>query len=449
MPQFFDPNQSLNAFASGEQMGGDIRNKQTANALAPMVASGDYESAMAYAASRGDLAMMDYVRPQAEAAKSKALKQGIGNALASGDFKGATAQAYGAGDIDTGMALYGHQRTMKADEITDQKSGIDYLVSNTDALMQIPENDPRRADEAMRIIMDSPYGQDPNVVSAVQSAIADGKLTNAELKQFQQQLLTPAQRIEGQRYDAEQEYTQGRDLAADRAGQEKSENVQGQFVTEDGYLGYLTRGGKKVVTDIKVRNNYGIIDMGGGVRGAFDPRAGTATPLMSPEEVGYNAATVETSKANEAARVEAEQGLPEAMSKWNIGISTLEALRDSPGFDSRYGIASVIPAIPGTDMADTQALINQMGGQAFLDAFESLKGGGQITQIEGEKATQAMTILTSQGIRVETAAKAIDDLIVIKRAASARAIAKASGTYGTQGPDAPPLVFNPATGDFD
>jgi len=215
MPTFFDPNQSLNAFASGEQMGGAIRNKQTANALAPMVASGDYESAMAYAASRGDLAMMDYVRPQAEAAKSKALKQGLGNALASGDFKGATAQAFGAGEIDTGMALYGHQRTMKADEITDQKSGIAYLISNTDALMQIPENDPRRADEAMRIIMDSPYGQDPNVVNAVQSAIADGMLTDIELKQFQKSLLTPAQRIEGQRYDAEQEYTQGRDKVGD------------------------------------------------------------------------------------------------------------------------------------------------------------------------------------------------------------------------------------------
>jgi hypothetical protein len=211
----FDPNQSLNAFASGAQMGGAIRNKQTANALAPMVASGDYEGAMAYAGSRGDLAMMDYVRPQAEAAKSKALKQGIGNALASGDTKGAMAQAYGAGEIETGMALYGHNRAMKADEITDQKSGIDYLVSNVDQLMTMDENDPRRADEAMRIIMDSPYGQDPNVVSAVQAAIADGKLSNAELKQFQQQLLTPAQRIEGQRYDAEQEYTQGRDKVGD------------------------------------------------------------------------------------------------------------------------------------------------------------------------------------------------------------------------------------------
>jgi len=215
MPTFFDPTQSMNAFASGAQMGGAIRNKQTANTLAPMVARGDLKGAMDYAGSRGDLAMMDYVRPQAEAAQAKALKQGIGNALASGDTKGAMAQAYGAGEIETGMALYGHNRAMRADEITDQKSGIDYLVSNVDKLMAIDENDPRRADEAMRIIMDSVYGQDPNVVSAVQAAIADNKLSDAELKQFQQELLTPAQRVEGQRYDAEQEYTRGRDKIVD------------------------------------------------------------------------------------------------------------------------------------------------------------------------------------------------------------------------------------------
>jgi hypothetical protein len=31
-----------------------------------------------------------------------------------------------------------------------------------------------------------------------------------------------------------------------------------------------------------------------------------------------------------------------------------------------------------------------LDGQAFLQAFESLKGGGQITEIEGQKATQAI-----------------------------------------------------------
>ncbi len=39
---------------------------------------------------------------------------------------------------------------------------------------------------------------------------------------------------------------------------------------------------------------------------------------------------------------------------------------------------------------DFNAMLDQVQGGAFLQAFESLKGGGQITQIEGEKATQAI-----------------------------------------------------------
>ena len=39
--------------------------------------------------------------------------------------------------------------------------------------------------------------------------------------------------------------------------------------------------------------------------------------------------------------------------------------------------------------ADLMAIYEQVTGQAFLDAFESLKGGGQITETEGIKATQA------------------------------------------------------------
>lgn len=44
------------------------------------------------------------------------------------------------------------------------------------------------------------------------------------------------------------------------------------------------------------------------------------------------------------------------------------------------------------------SMIGQLQGNAFLQAFDSLKGGGQITQIEGEKATNAIARLsTTQG----------------------------------------------------
>jgi hypothetical protein len=47
--------------------------------------------------------------------------------------------------------------------------------------------------------------------------------------------------------------------------------------------------------------------------------------------------------------------------------------------------------IPGTSARDFQAMHEQITGGAFMQAFETLKGGGQITEKEGEKATAAIT----------------------------------------------------------
>lgn len=49
--------------------------------------------------------------------------------------------------------------------------------------------------------------------------------------------------------------------------------------------------------------------------------------------------------------------------------------------------------IPGTDATDFKVVVDQLGGAAFLQAFESLKGGGQITEREGKKATDAIARL--------------------------------------------------------
>jgi hypothetical protein len=104
-------------------------------------------------------------------------------------------------------------------------------------------------------------------------------------------------------------------------------------------------------------------------------------------------------------------------------IKSLEDLKAAPGAQSRYGMASIgglIPAVPGSDAANAQAIINKVRGAAFLQAFESLKGAGQITQIEGDKATQAITVLQDQNISWEFAKKAADDLIRIVKAAKMR-----------------------------
>jgi hypothetical protein len=70
----------------------------------------------------------------------------------------------------------------------------------------------------------------------------------------------------------------------------------------------------------------------------------------------------------------------------------LEGQAPHPGFESTVG-ATAVPfqrLIDGTPAADFMALYDQVTGQAFLAAFETLKGGGQITQTEGDKATVAL-----------------------------------------------------------
>lgn len=57
-------------------------------------------------------------------------------------------------------------------------------------------------------------------------------------------------------------------------------------------------------------------------------------------------------------------------------------------FDAR------LPTLRGSSI-DTEEKIAQLGGGAFLEAFNTLRGGGQITEVEGKKATDALARLTN------------------------------------------------------
>lgn len=66
----------------------------------------------------------------------------------------------------------------------------------------------------------------------------------------------------------------------------------------------------------------------------------------------------------------------------------------APGFSDVIGAG--IPGlrfIPGTQAANFDAMHRQVMGTAFLDAFENLKGGGPISDREGQAATAARTRL--------------------------------------------------------
>lgn len=76
-------------------------------------------------------------------------------------------------------------------------------------------------------------------------------------------------------------------------------------------------------------------------------------------------------------------------------VSTIDGILNDPALNTATGMLSFTQAIPGTPQYRVGTRIRQLNGQAFLQAFESLKGGGQITENEGTKATEAIGRLDS------------------------------------------------------
>jgi len=95
-------------------------------------------------------------------------------------------------------------------------------------------------------------------------------------------------------------------------------------------------------------------------------------------------------RASALAQQDAVRALPAAIDKAEAAMKVIDSLASHPGLPYLVGMYSMAPIVPGTDQAAADAYMKQIEGQAFLEAYASLKGTGQITQIEGEKATNAL-----------------------------------------------------------
>jgi len=131
--------------------------------------------------------------------------------------------------------------------------------------------------------------------------------------------------------------------------------------------------------------------------------------------------------------VAAKQALPKIISDAQLALDVVDQMvgkqevRDAkgkiiqaataphPGFQDAVG-ATYLPGarfVPGTQAASFQALQNQVEGTAFLSAFEALKGGGAISEKEGEKATAArmrMTLAQNENEYIK-AAREFQDIV--------------------------------------
>jgi hypothetical protein len=151
--------------------------------------------------------------------------------------------------------------------------------------------------------------------------------------------------------------------------------------------------------------------------------------------------------------VTAMQALPKVISRAEENIRLIDEMigkRDSktgkliegskphPGFKNAVG-ATWLPGarfIPGTDAASYMSRHDQIKGASFLEAFESLKGGGAITEKEGTKATDAMNRMSTATSENEYIRAALDLQDVIRKGV-ANAQARASRAGGGAAPVAP------------
>lgn len=114
-----------------------------------------------------------------------------------------------------------------------------------------------------------------------------------------------------------------------------------------------------------------------------DQQAGLIPEGVAPPQSGTNI-NINTAEADPASQIDPSS--PGSM------IASIDGLLGDPDLAQGLGVRGAFnsrlgPAAPNA--VRVQGRMDQLDGQAFLNAFESLKGGGQITEIEGQKATAA------------------------------------------------------------
>lgn len=181
--------------------------------------------------------------------------------------------------------------------------------------------------------------------------------------------------------------------------------------------------------------------VGGGQSGASP----TAGPYLPPS--ADPALQGEIAAAKEGAKTGVENAAA-APAEIDAAQNTLRVLQDfgaHPGFNSLYGGRGpfdLIPNdslmnIPGGDAANANAYLKQIEGKSFIQAFQDLKGGGHITEIEGQKATAAMSRLLDTRQSPEAARQALTELQEIIGKGLERARQKGTGAPARAAPQTP------------
>lgn len=113
--------------------------------------------------------------------------------------------------------------------------------------------------------------------------------------------------------------------------------------------------------------------------------AGAAGEMAAGKETG-----TATAKEKTDYTLQSQENLPKVVDSVSTASQQIDNLIKSPGLNYITGAYSLAPIVPGTPQADASARLNQIKGGTFLQAFSTLRGGGQISNVEGDKATAAI-----------------------------------------------------------
>lgn len=164
------------------------------------------------------------------------------------------------------------------------------------------------------------------------------------------------------------------------------------------------------------------------------------TVVPPADMAGAKAGATVDAKTAAAARA----ALPGAQQTMTIAENAINLLRsDEKGLNEQFGNTFGVPnrnlyVYPGSALGNWQANFAQAKGQAFMQARNMLKGGGQITDYEGrmgEAAYSRMEQAAASGDK-ETFLRALDDFEAAVKDGYAKLMATANGEYAAGQPGA-------------
>jgi len=219
-----------------------------------------------------------------------------------------------------------------------------------------------------------------------------------------------------------------------RGANPTASNVQSVFTDQDGNINLIRRDGTMEKTDYKEGVNARVVSGPNNSQFVVDGRTGEKIGDLVTQREAIDAAAdraadvtrVEEDERTSAipkreetkAQTDARLALPGARIAFDKAIGEVNRLRDHPGKSASQGLKGIEYAFgaspkpfPGTDAADFHAIREQAAGGAFLTAYQQLKGGGPITDLEGQAALAAMTRMANPDISETEFDRALDDYI--------------------------------------